>query len=171
MIKKQIKLKQNIKTAYRFVKNYRYEFYICYFSIAKHFVFYIVNMVQQVTRGIKISVVTTYERSFYNNHKIQYAFVYTITIENQSKDSVQLNARHWQIFDALNTIETVSGEGVVGKKPVIKPGESHTYISGCTLVSPFGAMLGYYSMVNLSTTKKFKVSIPVFKLSAPFAMN
>ena len=128
-------------------------------------------MVQQVTRGIKISVETTFEGSFYKNYKIQYAFGYTVTIENQSKDSVQLNARHWEILDALNNVEIVSGEGVVGKKPVLKPGESHTYTSGCLLTSPFGAMQGHYSMVNFTTTKKFKVTIPTFKLSAVFAIN
>lgn len=128
-------------------------------------------MVQQVTRGIKISVETTYEGSFYKNYKIQYAFGYTVTIENQSKDSVQLNARHWEIMDALNNVETVSGEGVIGKKPVLKPGESHTYTSGCLLTSPFGAMHGHYSMVNFTTTKNFKVTIPTFRLSAPFAIN
>ncbi|WP_298346141.1 Co2+/Mg2+ efflux protein ApaG [uncultured Algibacter sp.] len=128
-------------------------------------------MVQQVTKGIKISVETNFEGSFYKNYKIHYAFGYTVTIENQSKDSVQLNARHWEILDALNNIETVSGEGVIGKKPVIKPGESHTYTSGCLLTSPFGAMQGHYSMVNLTTTKKFQVTIPTFKLSAPFAIN
>lgn len=128
-------------------------------------------MVQQVTKGIKISVETTFEGSFYKNYKIQFAFGYTVTIENQSKDSVQLNARHWEILDALNNIETVNGEGVIGKKPVLKPGESHTYTSGCLLTSPFGAMQGYYSMVNFTTTKKFKVVIPTFKLSAPFAIN
>ena len=128
-------------------------------------------MVQQVTRGIKISVVTNFEGTFYKNYKIHFAFGYKVTIENQSKDSVLLNARHWTIFDALNAIETVSGEGVIGKKPVLKPGESHTYSSGCLLTSPFGAMQGYYSMVNFTTTKKFNVTIPTFKLSAPFAIN
>jgi ApaG protein len=128
-------------------------------------------MVQQVTSGIKISVVTNYEGSFYKNYKIQYAFGYKVTIENQSKDSVQLNARHWIISDALNNEEIVSGEGVIGKKPVIKPGESYTYSSGCLLTSPFGAMQGHYSMVNFTTTKNFEVVIPSFKLSATFAIN
>lgn len=128
-------------------------------------------MVQQVTRGIKISVETTFEGTFYKNYKIQYAFGYRVTIENQSKDSVQLNSRHWDILDALNNHEIVAGEGVIGKKPVIKPGESHSYTSGCLLTSPFGSMSGYYNMVNLNTSKKFKVFIPAFKLSAPFAIN
>ena len=128
-------------------------------------------MVQQVTKGIKISVETTFEGTFYKNYKIQFAFGYKVTIENQSKDSVQLNARNWTILDALNNAENVSGEGVIGKKPVLKPGESHTYNSGCLLTSPFGAMHGYYEMVNFTDTKKFKVTIPTFKLSAPFAIN
>jgi len=128
-------------------------------------------MVQQITRGIKISVETTFEGSFYKNYKIHYAFGYKITIENQSKDSVQLNARHWEIYDALNNVEIVSGEGVIGRKPVLQPGESHTYSSGCLLTSPFGAMRGHYDMVNFTTTQNFKVTIPTFKLTAPFAVN
>jgi ApaG protein len=128
-------------------------------------------MVQQVTRGIKISVETSFEGTFYKNYKVHFAFGYKVTIENQSKDSVQLNTRHWKILDALNNVEFVDGEGVIGKKPVIKPGESHTYNSGCLLSSPFGAMQGHYDMVNFTTTKRFRVTIPAFKLSAGFALN
>lgn len=128
-------------------------------------------MVQQVTKGIKISVETHFEGTFYKDYKMQYAFGYQVTIENQSTDSVQLYAREWTIYDALNNTEIVAGEGVIGKKPMLKPGESHTYTSGCLLSSPFGAMRGFYSMHNLETTAKFKVAIPNFKLSAPFALN
>ncbi len=128
-------------------------------------------MIQQVTSGIKISVETNFEGTFYKNYKIHFAFGYRITIENQSKDSVQLTSRFWKIKDALNETEIVQGEGVIGKKPVLKPGESHTYSSGCLLTSPFGAMSGYYNMVNFTSTKKFKVCIPSFKLSAGFALN
>ena len=128
-------------------------------------------MVQQVTSGIKVSVETTFEGTFYKNYKVHFAFGYKVTIENQSKDLVQLNSRYWRILDALNNVEIIEGEGVIGKKPVIKPGESHTYNSGCLLTSPFGAMQGYYNMVNFTNTTKFKVIIPTFKLSAPFAIN
>lgn len=128
-------------------------------------------MVQQVTSGIKISVETSFEGSIYKNHKMTFAFGYQVTIENQSKDSVQLTSRFWRIKDALNHTEIVQGEGVIGQKPVLKPGESHTYSSGCLLTSPFGSMRGYYNMINFTSSKKFKVSIPSFKLSAPFALN
>ncbi|MGJ8683513.1 MAG: Co2+/Mg2+ efflux protein ApaG [Nonlabens sp.] len=128
-------------------------------------------MIQQVTRGIKISVQTSFEGTFYKNYKMHFAFGYIITIENQSKNSVQLTSRQWKIKDSLSKTEYVEGEGVIGKKPVIKPGESHTYQSGCLLSSPFGNMSGSYSMVDFTTTKKFDVIIPAFKLSAPFALN
>ena len=128
-------------------------------------------MVQQITKGIKISVETNFEGTFYKNYKLHFAFGYQVTIENQGKDAVQLNSRKWTIYDALNNIEEVEGEGVIGQKPVIKPGESHTYSSGCLLTSPFGAMSGFYNMVNFATTKNFEVAIPKFYLSAPFAIN
>lgn len=128
-------------------------------------------MVTQITKGIKISVETSFEGTFFKNQYMNFAFGYKITIENQSKDAVQLTSRHWKIFDSLNDIEVVDGEGVIGKKPVLKPGEKHTYSSGCLLISPIGSMKGHYDMINFTNTKKFRVYIPTFKLCAPFALN
>ncbi len=128
-------------------------------------------MITQITKGIKISVETSFEGTFFKNYKMHFAFGYKITIENQSKDSVQLSSRHWQVFDALNNVEMIDGEGVIGKKPVLKPGESHTYSSGCLLTSPIGAMRGHYNMINFTSTRRFRVFIPTFKLCAPFALN
>lgn len=128
-------------------------------------------MITQVTKGIKVSVQTSFEGTFFKNYKMHYAFGYTITIENQTKDNVQLTARHWDVFDSLKEMETVDGEGVIGKKPVIQPGKSHTYSSGCLLASPIGAMRGFYQMVDLSSTEEFEVEVPTFKFAAPFAMN
>lgn len=128
-------------------------------------------MTTQITKGIKITVNTNFEGTFFKNYKMHYAFGYTIIIENQSKDAVQLTSRHWRIYDSLNDMETLDGEGVIGKKPVINPGESHTYNSGCLLTSPIGAMRGHYNMFNFSTDEKFRVYIPTFKFSAPFALN
>ena len=128
-------------------------------------------MVQQVTKGIRISVTTRYEGIIGKNDRTTYAFSYTVTIENTGIDTVQLISRYWEIKDALNTTQHVSGQGVVGMKPVLEPGESHTYSSGCMLMAPIGAMHGSYTMVNFNTKKAFKVQIPSFKLRAEFAMN
>jgi len=128
-------------------------------------------MIEQITKGIKISIETEFEGSFYKDDCINYAFSYEVIIENQSPEVAQLIARKWNIMEALNENEIVIGEGVVGQKPVLLPGDRHTYTSGCVLKSPFGAMKGSYLMVNPSNSKQFKVTIPTFKLSASFAQN
>jgi ApaG protein len=128
-------------------------------------------MIEQITKGIKISIETEFEGTFYKDDCIHYAFSYEVIIENQSPEVAQLIARKWNIMEALNENEIVIGEGVVGQKPVLLPGDRHTYTSGCVLKSPFGAMKGSYLMVNPSNSKQFKVTIPTFKLSASFAQN
>lgn len=128
-------------------------------------------MIQQVTKGIKISVITNFEGNRFQNSKVFYAFSYSITIENQSSDTVQLLSRKWHIFDSLNHTETVEGEGVVGQKPILKPKQLYTYSSHCFLVSPIGSMNGYYNMINFSTSEKFKVCIPTFQLMLPATFN
>jgi|TARA_B110000967_G_scaffold77289_1_gene79894 ApaG protein len=128
-------------------------------------------MTEQVTKGIKISVETAFEGTFYKNECVHYAFSYEISIENLSQETTQLLARKWIIMDSLNDTETITGEGVVGETPIIQPGDFHSYKSGCVLRSPNGAMKGYYLMKNDSTSSHFKVTIPAFKLSATFAQN
>ncbi len=128
-------------------------------------------MIQQVTKGIKISITSNFEGNRYQNSKVYYAFSYSITIENQSSDTVQLISRRWNIFDSLNDFEIVEGEGVIGKKPILKPKHSYTYSSHCFLVSAIGSMNGYYSMINFSTSEKFKVHIPTFQLMLPATFN
>lgn len=128
-------------------------------------------MVSQVTQGVKVSVITSFEGIYFKNQKTHYAFTYRITIVNQSKDTVQLLTRHWEIFDALNHKEVVDGEGVVGQKPVMKSGETYSYTSGCLLVAPLGTMKGFFTMINFTTSRKFDVEIPAFGLGAPYILN
>lgn len=126
-------------------------------------------MVQQVTHNIKVSVKTNFEGVFPEGTAHQYAFSYTVTIENQGQHAVQLKSRFWRIKDALHPTEVVSGEGVIGEQPIIEPGNLHQYSSGCVLASPLGSMQGYYLMKTSFETLEIK--IPFFKLSAPFALN
>lgn len=128
-------------------------------------------MVQQITRGIKITVESKFEGSFLKKQILHHAFMYHITIENQSKDVVQLLSRHWKILESMNSPQYVNGNGVVGKKPVLKPGGSHTYQSGSLITSPLGSMTGTYIMINFSTARKFNVDVPSFKLSVPYLLN
>ncbi len=128
-------------------------------------------MIQQITKGIKITVDTNFEGKRYQNLRMYYTFSYSITIENQSSDTVQLLSRHWNIFDSLSDLETIEGEGVVGEKPVISPKESYTYNSYCLLSSPIGAMNGHYNMINFTSSNQFKVQIPSFQLMIPATFN
>lgn len=128
-------------------------------------------MVSQITNGIKISVKNNFERTYLKNNKIHFAFTYEITIENQSEDTVQLLSRHWDIYDSLNVREQVKGDGVLGLNPIIETGQKHRYSSGCLLCSPLGSMKGFYNMINLATNEPFRVTIPLFRLSARFALN
>ncbi|WP_152286981.1 Co2+/Mg2+ efflux protein ApaG [Flavicella marina] len=128
-------------------------------------------MVEKITKGIKISVQTNYEgvqsRGEYNNH----LFSYFITIENQSTDTVQLLSRKWEIFDSMNSKETVVGDGVVGQIPILEPNETYTYRSNCLLESRIGAMRGYFNMINFTSKTHFKVAIPTFQLNVLDTLN
>lgn len=128
-------------------------------------------MVSQITQGIKITVKNRFEGSYFIDNSLKFAFSYEITIENHSKDTVQLLRRHWEIKDALNNDLWVDGEGVIGEKPIIIPGEQVQYTSGCMLVAAFGSMKGFYVMQNIEDESTFQVYIPTFHLCAPFALN
>lgn len=94
-----------------------------------------------------------------------YAFAYTITISNVGTVAAQLIARHWIIVDALGRIEEVNGLGVVGSQPLLKPGESFQYDSGCRLHTPTGTMHGSYFCVA-ENGEHFDVPIDLFVLEA-----
>ncbi len=128
-------------------------------------------MVQKVTKGIKVSVLTNYQGVHQHNDYTHHAFSYLITIENQTNDIVQLVSRKWMIFDSLNDVEIVKGDGVVGQIPILNPGERHSYESNCYLDSTLGAMKGYYNMINFTSKTHFKVYIPTFQLSIPEMLN
>lgn len=128
-------------------------------------------MFELVTNGIKISVVPNFEGSTLRNYKLHYLFSYEITIENLTNSAVKLISRKWLIFDSSRKTEVVEGKGVIGRQPVIKPSEKHTYTSNCYLTSPNGAMKGYYNMLNLATNSNFKVKIPTFQLMVPSTYN
>ncbi len=135
-------------------------------------------MTTQITRGIKISVKTFpipgNPIAENNNSPLpqeQYFFSYVISIENKSEQTVQLLKRHWEIFDSSGIIRVVSGEGVVGEKPVIKPGEKYEYNSCCGFSSDMGRMRGNYLMVTQPEGKLFSVIIPEFEMYVSYRMN
>src|SRR5690606_13730039 len=103
---------------------------------------------EAVTRDIRIHVNARFSPGHSDPKRGEWFFLYTITIQNQGADTVQLLNRHWVITDATGHIDEVRGPGVVGKQPVLKNGESFEYTSGCPLKTHFGSMHGSYEMVN-----------------------
>ena len=128
-------------------------------------------MFQQVTENIKISVKTVYNGMVPHGHLNYHAFSYFITIENNSKETVQLLERYWNIYDSLKDVEFVEGEGVVGQTPVLQPNDEYSYTSNCFLISTIGAMGGSYKMINLTTSEEFLVTIPTFQLTTTPILN
>ncbi len=99
-----------------------------------------------------------------------YSFAYTIEIENQSPQRVQLLERHWLITDANGQRTEVQGPGVVGEQPFIAPGECYAYQSGVAIKTPLGFMEGNYTFQS-EDGELFDVDIPVFTLAIPHVIH
>ena len=123
-------------------------------------------MYTAVTRDIQITVMPQYLADRSEPDEGRYLWAYTIEIANLGRGTVQLVARHWVITDAAGKVETVSGVGVVGEPPVLNPGGTFRYTSGCPLSTPSGVMEGHYRMVD-EDGNAFEVEIPAFSLDSP----
>lgn len=128
-------------------------------------------MVNAITEGISVSILVTYESQFSSPIQHHYVFTYKVTIENKSSATVQLMRRKWEVFDATESLKTIEGSGVVGQQPILEPGQSHSYVSGCNLKSGLGKMRGIFYMEKLSDGKLIEVIIPEFQMIASIFHN
>jgi len=119
---------------------------------------------EAITENIRVHVESEYDPSRSNPDRNQWFFLYTVRITNEGQNTVRLISRHWIITDGMGKVEEVRGPGVVGKQPVLEPGQSFEYTSGCPLTLPFGTMHGTYQMVN-DRSEEFEIEI------APFTMQ
>jgi ApaG protein len=125
-------------------------------------------MYEAVTNGIRIRVTPQYLEEESSPEEGRYVWAYTIDILNEGTETVQLRTRHWRITDATGHTEEVRGPGVVGQTPVLEPGTSFRYTSGCPLTTPSGIMVGSYQMTTESG-ERIEVAIPAFSLDSPHA--
>lgn len=125
------------------------------------------KMPEAVTRSVRVSVESEYAPGRSNPAESKWFFLYTIKITNEGSQTVKLVSRHWIITDAMGDVREVRGPGVIGKQPVLEPGESFEYTSGCDLTTPFGTMRGTYQMVT-DSLEDFEVEIPAFTLTEPY---
>ena len=123
-------------------------------------------MYQTVTRNIEVSVTPKFLPERSSHEKSYFFWAYTIEISNHGSETVQLKTRHWRITDALGRLQEVRGAGVIGKEPVLRPGEDFEYTSGVPLPTPSGFMTGTYGMVT-EAGEPFDIDIPAFSLDTP----
>ncbi|TAJ97591.1 MAG: Co2+/Mg2+ efflux protein ApaG [Reyranella sp.] len=127
-------------------------------------------MYKATTRAIQVTVEPQYLPDQSEPEKSQYVWAYTVRIRNGGDVAVQLRSRHWKITDGLGRLQEVKGPGVVGKTPLLRPGEVFEYTSGTPLSTPSGIMGGTYQMVDEAGVK-FDIEIPTFSLDAPTAQR
>ena len=123
-------------------------------------------MYEKITREVSVSVRPFFLAEQSSPDRNHYVWAYRVNIHNRGNDTVQLLNRHWKITDKLGRLQEVKGPGVVGEQPVLRPGESFEYTSGCPLETPSGIMAGSYEMTT-SGGEKFMVEIPAFSLDSP----
>jgi len=127
-------------------------------------------MSDAVTHRIRVEVLARHSPEHSRPPRGDWVFEYTIRITNQGAETVQLVSRRWTITDALEHTEEVEGPGVVGKQPVLAPGESFQYSSWCPLRTPTGMMRGAYQMAR-ANGDGFEVEIAPFALKAPYTVH
>lgn len=115
---------------------------------------------------VSIQVQSMYVETQSQPKNERYVFSYTITLNNLGQHPVQLVRRYWRITNANGEAIEVQGEGVVGEKPYILPGDEFQYTSGAVLETPLGTMQGHYDMTD-EQGEGFHVAIPVFLLAIP----
>ena len=125
---------------------------------------------EATTRGVHVRVEPQFDPDRSEPAQEHWFFLYTVTITNQGTETVQLLRRHWIITNGEGHVEEVKGPGVVGDQPVLQPGESYTYTSGCPLTTPFGFMQGTYQMVT-ANGDEFDAEIAPFELSEPYSVH
>jgi ApaG protein len=125
-------------------------------------------MYEATTRGIRVRVTPQFLERESAPEERRYLWAYTIEIRNEGSQTVELRSRHWRITDATGRTEEVRGPGVVGQTPVLAPGASFRYTSGCPLPTPSGIMAGSYQMRS-AAGELFQVTIPAFSLDSPHA--
>jgi len=119
-----------------------------------------------ITAGVTVRVSVNFMPEQSRVEAGRWFWVYHIRLENGRDDTVQLCPRHWRITDSRGMVNIVDGEGVVGETPVLKPGQTHDYVSGCELSTSNGAMEGHYTF-STQDGQLFEVAIPYFPLAAP----
>lgn len=119
------------------------------------------------TNEIKVTATPSYQGKGVTADDVFSVWSYNIVIENNGSSTIQVLRRLWQIIDDSGLVKEITGDGVVGKTPVLNPGESFEYTSFTNLKAPSGVMIGKYYVLELDTGKELEIDIPAFSLDSP----
>jgi ApaG protein len=125
---------------------------------------------EAVTNNVRVEVQSTYAPEHSQPFQGEWFFHYTVRISNEGENTVQLLSRHWIVTEVTGRVEEFKGSGVVGEQPVLHPGESFQYTSGCPLKTSSGVMRGTYQMVT-EEGDHFDVEIAPFALHEPYTVH
>lgn len=123
---------------------------------------------EAVTQGVTVRVQPRYLAGRSDAARGQHVWAYHVEVANAGEATVQLVARHWRITDGTGRTDRVDGPGVVGEQPILNPGDTFRYTSGCPLATDNGFMRGTFTMVR-EDGSSFEAEVPAFSLDTPQA--
>ena len=119
------------------------------------------------TALVKVTAIPVYQGESTGLDDVYSVWSYNIIIENCGSAPIKILSRYWKIVDSCGLVREITGEGVIGKKPVILPGSLFEYTSFANLKTSSGFMVGKYYAIEVQTGKKIEISIPAFSLDNP----
>ncbi|MEN9344993.1 MAG: Co2+/Mg2+ efflux protein ApaG [Bacteroidota bacterium] len=128
-------------------------------------------MAIKISNSVKIEVRPKFNELQSDIEQNEFFFTYYVHISNLGNETIQLMQRQWDIVDSVGEHKCVKGEGVVGEQPVLLPGDTYEYYSGCLLKTGFGKMSGAYVFKVLQSGALFESEIPEFTLQLPWVLN
>lgn len=124
------------------------------------------NTFYSTTNDVKVAVSPEYLENHSDPDSSQFVWAYHVEIENASQDTIQILSRHWRITDSNGNSQEIVGDGLVGQKPTLRPGETFDYSSGTPLTTSSGFMSGTFHAIS-EKSGRFEITVPAFALDDP----
>ena len=119
-------------------------------------------------KGIRISVKSKFKKPFLKKNKLFYIFRSSIVVHNFGKSNIQILSNYKSILEPFFKKKSILN---FSNKPLLKPGKKVKIYLDHFLKSKSAIVNGYFSMISLNNSKKFKAYIPPIKLTHPEILN
>ena len=119
-------------------------------------------------KGIRISVKSKFKKPFLKKNKLLYIFRSSIVVYNFGNSNIQILSNYKSILEPFFKKKSILN---FSNKPLLKPGKKVRIYLDHFLKSKSAIVNGYFSMISLNNSKKFKAYIPPIKLNHPEILN